>query len=350
MRIEPNLNSSFFGVCVQDNQGWSAIHVDPVEHQILEHLLDGDDSMSFGTRDEILDKESTIKQIEGLNLESSFLTKGYDLSNFEDDFSDVDVSEGELPSYDQMPDSLENAINVRKSRLSGKSMRKVRTDKSTLCGQGDFGRVGTGPSRDWLTLPRPRLRKRMKRSLFYHHHHPHYHWHPYYWPNWPIRPRHFSPFFDFSDEPEPIEPIPSISHFLPFYRFAKAERFPKFPTFLSAERFVPYPRFPKIAEYSPPSLEKLERLPEPPPVPQAISDREEPEAREVEPSSEAAPLPEPVPAPEPSPIAEPPPIPELAPIKEIPPIPEPQPKTPPNLDPKKTFGTGESNGGVKKSS
>jgi len=37
-------------------------------------------------------------------------------------------------------------------------------------------------------------------------------------------------------------------------------------------------------------------------------------------------------------------------IKEIPPIAEPQEPAPENLDPKKTFDTGESNGGVKKSS
>ena len=72
-------------------------------------------------------------------------------------------------------------------------------------------------------------------------------------------------------------------------------------------------------------------------------DQEEAGTREDEPIDELTPLPEPIPEPEP------PPIPELASIKEIPPISEPQEKAPDNLDPKKTFDTGESNGGVKKS-
>lgn len=293
--------------------------------------------MSFGTRDEKLEKESTIKQIEQLNRESSVLSKDYDSLALPDDFSDMEVSEGELPSYDQIPGAPEDGINIRRSQLKGNKRWNSHADIKTISSQApdaelDDGRRKTGTNLD-ISTP-----KKTKRSLLFHGRHYHY-WLPHYLH---IRPHHFSPYYDFPEEP--IDPIPSISHFMDFPRFPTPKRLPKFPLSLMAERFAPYPPLPKIDEYSPPPLEKLERLPQLPPIPQAILDREETGTRDPEPIDEWAPLPEPVPAPEP------PPIPELAPIKEIPPIAEPEEKTPPNLDPKKTFGTGESNGGVKKSS
>lgn len=313
---------------------------------MLEHLLD-DYSMSFGTRDERLEKEDTIKQIEELNLQNSVLSKDDDFLRFQDDMSNMEVTEGDLPPYDRIPGNTEDGINIRRSHFSGtkgwNTARDIKKSYSQERRQGpDVGRAMTGTS---LSSSRPRLREKVKRSLGYHHHY-HHHWRPSYLH---VRSRHFFPYHDFPDEPEPIEPIPRITNFMDFPRFPTARRLPIFPTSLIAERFVPYPRLPSIDENFPPLLEKLERLPEPPPIPQAILEREETGSRESEPFSEGAPLPEPVPAPEPPPIAEPPPIPELAPIKEIPPIAEPQEKTPPNLDPKKTFGTGKSNGGVKKS-
>ena len=303
---------------------------------MLEQLLD-DYSMSFGTRNEKLEKESAIKQIEQLNRESSVLSKDYDSLRLPYDFSVMEVSEGELPSYDQMPGSREDGINIRRSQLQGNKGWNADANMKTISSQApdgelDVGRRKTGTNLD-ITNP-----KKTKRSLRYHGRRHHY---------W--RPRHhFSPYYNFPEEP--FDPIPSIPHFIDFPRFPTPKRLPKFPLSLMAERFVPYPHLPKIDEYFPPSLEELERLPEPPPIPKAILDREETGTRDPEPVDDLAPLPEPVPAPEPPPILEPPPIPELAPIKEIPPIKEPEEKTPPNLDPKKTFGTGESNGGVKKSS
>lgn len=318
---------------------------------MLEHLLD-DYSVSFGTRDEKLEKESTIRQIERLNTEGSDVSKaGYDFLDLPDDVSNMEVSEGDLPSYDQIPGFREdevNSVNIRKSHVSTKKGWDADDRTKAISGKTpnvnlDVGLGMTGPEDDFAT--RLRLRKKTKRSL---HHHRHYHryWRPRYFH---ARSYQFSPYYDFPDEQEPFEPIPRISQFLDFPRFPTPQRLPRFPMSLMTERFIPYPHLPKIEESFPPPLEKLERLPEPPPIPQAILGREETGTREAEPVDEWAPLPEPVPAPEPPPILEPPPIPELAPIKEIPPIPEPQAKTPPNLDPKKTFGTGESNGGVKKS-
>lgn len=309
------------------------IRRDPGEHNMLEHLLD-DSSPSFGTRDEKMERESTIKQIERLTKQSSVLSKDYDFTGLPSEFANMEVSEGDLPSYDQMGD--DGGINIRKSKVT-KNKEKARAHKKTVF-SSKRRRVETGPANS-SSQPRP---LKTKRSLHYHHRHHHRWRRPYLH----VRSPQLSPYYDYPDEQEhqDYDDTPRLSRHMHFHRFPIAQRWPRLPLSLMAERFVPFPRLPKISEFSPQPLDGLERLPPPPPIPPAIIDREETGNREAEPVDEFAPLPEPVPEPEP------PPIPDLPFIKEIPPIAEPQEPAPQNLDPKKTFDTGESNGGVKKSS
>ena len=314
----------------------------PNEYSMLERLIN-DNTISFGTKAEQLDKESTIKEVEALSAQSTRPYSDEHLMGLPDDLSTMEVSEGELPPYDKLP-GQHVGLDIRRNHISKKMEQKSRASLNAISSQVGDDREKTGNEAD--SSARPRLRRKKKRSLRHHFHH-HHHWRS---PYFHVRSHEFSPYYDYQEEHEPIEFIPRITRFMDFPRFPVPRRLPKFPMSLMSERFVPYPRLPKIAEYSPPQLETLEHYPEPPPIPTAISEREKAGSREQEPEDEWSPLPEPVPAPEPPPIPEPAPIPELAPIKEIPPIKEPQEKTPPNLDPKKTFDTGESNGGVKKSS
>lgn len=307
---------------------------DPGEHSMLEHLLD-DYSPSFGTRDEKMEKESTIKQIEKLTKQSSVLSKDYDFAGLPSEFANMEVSEGELPSYEQIGDT---GLNIRRSKVL-KNAYKEHAQKEVL--SSERRRFKTGPDCNQAhSSSQPRLLKN-KRSLPYHHRH-----HRLRPPYLHIRSPELSPYSDYPDEQEhqDYEDIPRLSSVMQFHRLPIAQRWPRFPISLMAERFVPFPRLPKISEFSPQPLERLQHLPLPPPIPPAIIDREEAGNREAEPMDEWAPFPEPIPEPEP------PPIPELPFIKEIPPIAEPQEPAPENLDPKKTFDTGESNGGVKKSS
>lgn len=308
---------------------------DPGEHSMLEHLLD-DYSPSFGTRDEKMEKESTIKQIEKLTKQNSVLSKDYDFTGLPSEFANMEVSEGELPSYEQIGDT---GLNIRRSKVL-KNAYKEHAQKEVL--SSERRRFKTGPDCNQAhSSSQPRLLKN-KRSLPYHHRHHHRLRPPYLH----IRSPELSPYSDYPDEQEhqDYEDIPRLSSVMQFHRLPIAQRWPRFPISLMAERFVPFPRLPKISEFSPQPLERLQHLPLPPPIPLAIIDREEAGNREAEPMDEWAPFPEPIPEPEP------PPIPELPFIKEIPPIAEPQEPAPENLDPKKTFDTGESNGGVKKSS
>ena len=304
---------------------------DPGEHNMLEHLLDDDRSPSFGTKDEKMERESTIKQIEQLTQQSSVLSKDYDFTDLPSEFANMEVSEGELPSYDQIGG---DGINFRKSKVA-KKKKKGHVHTKTVF-SSEKRRVKTGPNSS-SSQPRP---PKSKRSLHYHHRHHHRWRRPYLH----VRSPQLSPYYDDPDEQDHqyYDDIPRLSSYMHFHRFPIAQRWPS--PLLMAERFVPFPHLPKISEFSPQPLERLEHLPPPPPIPPAIIDREEAGNREAEPVDEFAPLPEPVPEPEP------PPIPELPFIKEIPPIAEPQEPAPENLDPKKTFDTGESNGGVKKSS
>lgn len=332
---------------------------EPSEHRMLEHLLD-DYAPSFGTKDEKMERESTIRQIEQLTTQSSTASKDYDFTgtSIPSEFANMEVSEGELPPYER----IEQGINVRKSKVSRKKNKVHAHKKAVLSSEGHFGEVlvpalaPRSPPWNQATIgwvktgsefahlsTRPRLRK-TKRSLYHHRHHHHHWWRP---PYLHVRSPQVSPYYDYPDEQEnqDYDDIPRLSSFRKFHRYPSAQPWPKFQALSSmAERFVPYPHLPKIREFSPQPLESLEHLPPPPPIPPAIMDREEAGDREAEPVDEWAPFPEPIPEPEP------PPIPELAFIKEIPPISEPQEPAPDNLDPKKTFDTGESNGGVKKSS
>ena len=338
------------------------IRRDPSEHNMLERLLD-DYSPSFGTRDEKSEKESTIKQIEELNTQNSVLPKDYEFTDLPSEFANMEVSEGDLPWYDRLN---EGGINIRKSKITRKKDKGRGHNNAILSSKEHFGHVkihkrrkGAGSAKLAPRFPRhsrwnlkrkfhhrgttgtkhhqafssfhPKQRK-IKRSLRHHRHN--HRWRPSYLH---VRSPQMSPYYDY----------PSFIHFHRFpslYRYPSLHRWPKFPLSSMAESFVPFARLPKISEFSPQPLDRLERLPPPPPIPPAIMDREEAGTREEEPIDEWAPFPEPIPEPEP------PPIPELAPIKEIPPISEPQEPAPDNLDPKKTFDTGESNGGVKKSS
>ena len=337
---------------------------DKSEHKMLERLLD-DSSPSFGTRDEKLEEESTIKQIEDLSRQSTALSKEYDFTDLPSQFANMEVSEGDLPWYDQINDG---GVNVRKSRVTRRKDKKLHHTRANLRSEKRFTQKrgkrensarfvlrsyrysrrnlkGNFPIKlktrssyhqaTSLSLPRQR---RDKRSF---HHHRYYHHH--LWPPSALQVRMF-PYYDY-----PYAMDNSESGFIHFHRFPTLQRYPSLqrwpgsPMSSMAERFIPFPRVPKISEFSPDPLERLERLPPPTPIPPAIMDQEEAGTREDEPIDELTPLPEPIPEPEP------PPIPELASIKEIPPISEPQEKAPDNLDPKKTFDTGESNGGVKKS-
>ena len=311
------------------------------EHSMLEHLLD-DYSPSFGTRDEKMEKESTIKQIEKLTEQSSVPSKDYDFTGLPSEFANMEVSEGELPSYEQIGDT---GLNIRRSKIS-KNAHKKRGHKVGFSSSKRF-RLKTGSDYE-EAYSQPKVLK-TKRSLPYHHRcrHRHYH-HHHRWrsPYLHVRSPEISPYSDYPDEQEQqdYEDFPDPSSIMRFHRLPMAQRWPTFPISLMAERFVRFPRLPKISEFSPEPLDRLERLPPPAPIPPAIIDREKAGDREAEPVDELAPFPEPIPEPEP------PPIPELPFIKEIPPIAEPQEPAPENLDPKKTFDTGESNGGVKKSS
>lgn len=314
---------------------------DPGEHSMLEHLLD-DYSPSFGTRDEKMEKESTIKQIEKLTQQSSVLSKDYDFTGLPSEFANMEVSEGELPSYEQIGDT---GLNIRRSKVSKNAHKKHGHKVAVLSSK----RLRVKTRRDYneaYSFSQPRLLK-TKRSLPYHHRHHHHHYH-HRWrsPYLHIRSPEISPYSDYPDEQEQqdYEDMPKLSSIMQFHRLPMAQRWPTFPISLMAERFFRFPRLPKISEFSPEPLERLEHLPPPAPIPPAIIDREKAGDREAEPVDEWAPFPEPIPEPEP------PPIPELPFIKEIPPIAEPQEPAPENLDPKKTFDTGESNGGVKKSS
>ena len=317
---------------------------DPGEHSMLEHLLD-DYSPSFGTRDEKMEKESTIKQIEKLTKQSSVLSKDYDFTGLPSEFANMEVSEGELPSYEQIGDT---GLNIRRSKVSKTAHKKHVRKATVLSSKRRRGRTGPNYNEAYPSS-HPRLLK-TKRSLPYHHRHNHHHHHHHHYgwrsPYLHIRSPEMSRYSDYPDEQEEqdYEDMPRLSSTLAFHRFPIAQRWPIFPISLMADRFVRFPRLPKISEYSPEPLERLEHLPPPPPIPPAIIDREKAGDREAEPVDEWAPFPEPIPEPEP------PPIPELPFIKEIPPIAEPQEPAPENLDPKKTFDTGESNGGVRKSS
>ena len=309
---------------------------DPGEHNMLEHLLD-DYSPSFGTRDEKMEKESTIKQIEKLTQQSSALSKDYDFTGLPSEFANMEVSEGELPSYEKIGDT---GLNIRRSKVS-KNAHKRRGHKMEVVSSKRL-RVKTGPDYN-EAYSQPKV-LRTKRSLPYHHRHHHHHtWRS---PYLHIRSPEISPYSDYPYEQgqHNYEDFPNPSSIMRFHRLPVAQRWPKFPISLMAERFFRFPRLPKISEFSPEPLERLEHLPPPAPIPPAIINREKAGDREAEPVDELAPFPEPIPEPEP------PPIPELPFIKEIPPIAEPQEPAPENLDPKKTFDTGESNGGVKKSS
>ena len=307
------------------------IRRDPGEHFMLERLLD-DNSPFFGTRDEKKERESTIKEIEKLTKQSSVLSKDYDFTGLPTAFSNMEVSEGELPSYDQIGDE---DTNIRKSKVSkDKTKSKAHLQEKGVFTSEQRG-VNTGPAASSFQ-PRP---LKTKRSLHYHRRH-HHRWRK---PYLHVRSPQVSSYFDYPDEQD-YEDLPRLPSYMYFHRFPIAQRWPRLPMSLMAERFVPFPHLPKISEFSPQPIERLERLPPPAPIPPAIIDREEAGNREAEPVDEFAPLPEPIPEPEP------PPIPELPFIKEIPPIAEPQEPAPQNLDPKKTFDTGESNGGVKKSS
>ena len=315
---------------------------DPGEHSMLEHLLD-DYSPSFGTRDEKMERESTIKQIEKLTQQSSAVSKDFDFTGLPSEFANMEVSEGELPSYEQIEDTA--GLNIRRSKVS-KNARKKHGHKLAVLTSKRL-RVKTGPDCNEAYSSSQSTALKTKRSLPYnrrHHHHRHHHrWRS---PYLHIRSPENSPYRDYPDEQEQqdYENMPELSSVMQFHRLPTAQRWPKFPISLMAERFVRFPRLPKISEFSPEPLERLEHLPPPPPIPPAVIDREKAGDREAEPVDEWAPFPEPIPEPEP------PPIPELPFIKEIPPIAEPQEPAPENLDPKKTFDTGESNGGVKKSS
>ena len=312
---------------------------DPGEHSMLEHLLD-DYSPSFGTRDEKMEKESTIKQIEKLT-QQSLTSKDYDFTGLPSEFANMEVSEGELPSYAQIGDT---GLNIRRSKVS-KNAHKKHEHKVAVLSSKRL-RVKTGPDYNKaFSSSQPRALK-TKRSLPYHHRHHHHYRHRWRSPYLHIRSPENSPYSDYPDEQEQqdYEDMPKLSSVMQFHRLPMAQRWPTFPISLMAERFVRFSRLPKISEFSPEPLERLEHLPPPPPIPPTIIDREKAGDREAEPVDEWAPFPEPIPEPEP------PPIPELPFIKEIPPIAEPQEPAPENLDPKKTFDTGESNGGVKKSS
>ena len=315
---------------------------DPGEHSMLEHLLD-DYSPSFGTRDEKMEKESTIKQIEKLTKQSSVLSKDYDFTGLPSEFANMEVSEGELPPYEQIG---ETGLNIRRSKVLTTAHKKRALYKAAIL-SSKRRRVRTEPNYNQAySFSQPRLLK-TKRSLPYHHRHHHHHYH-HRWrsPYLHIRSPEMSPYSDYPDEQDQqdYEDMPRLSSAMAFHRLAIAQRWPTFPISLMAERFVRFPNLPKISEFSPEPLERLEHLPPPEPISPAIIDREKAGDREAEPVDEWAPFPEPIPEPEP------PPIPELPFIKEIPPIAEPQEPAPENLDPKKTFDTGESNGGVKKSS
>ena len=318
---------------------------DPGEHNMLEHLLD-DYSPSFGTRDEKMERESTIKQIEKLTQQSSAVSKDFDFTGLPSEFANMEVSEGDLPSYEQIENT---GLNIRRSKVSKNAHKKHGHKVADLSSKRL--RVKTGPDRNEAYSASQSRALKTKRSLPYnhrHHHHHHHHHHRHRWrsPYLHTRSPENSPYSDYSDEQDQqdYEDMPELSSVMQFHTLPTARRWPIFPISLMAERFVRFPRLPKISEFSPEPLERLEHLPPPPPIPPAIIDREKAGDREAEPLDEWAPFPEPIPEPEP------PPIPELPFIKEIPPIAEPQEPAPENLDPKKTFDTGESNGGVKKSS
>ncbi|XP_022802101.1 uncharacterized protein LOC111339664 [Stylophora pistillata] len=303
---------------------------DESEHNMLERLLD-DSSPSFGTRDEKLEEESTIKQIEDLSRQSTALSKDYNFTDLPSQFANMEVSEGDLPWYDRVNDG---GLNVRKSRVTRSKDRRHHHTKTNLKSKKQFTQNREKNFRATSSsLPKQR---RNKRSFYHHHLRP---------PSaLQVRSAQMFPYYDY-----PYAMDNSESGFIHFHRFPTLHRYPNLQRWpestmsTMAERFIPFPRLPKITEFSPDPLERLERLPPPSPIPPAIMDQEEAGTREDEPIDELTPLPEPIPEPEP------PPIPELASIKEIPPISEPQEKAPDNLDPKKTFDTGESNGGVKKS-
>ena len=314
---------------------------DPGEHNMLEHLLD-DYSPSFGTRDEKMERESTIKQIEKLTQQSSAVSKDFDFTGLPSEFANMEVSEGELPSYEQIEDT---GFNIRRSKVS-KNAHKKHGHKVAVLSSKRL-QVKTGPDCDEAYSSSQFRALKTKRSLPYNHRrHRHHHRHRWRSPYLHIRSPENSLYSEYPDEQEQqdYEDLPELSSVMQFHRLPMAQRWPTFPISLMAERFVRFPRLPKISEFSPEPLERLEHLPPPPPIPPAIIDREKAGDREAEPVDEWAPFPEPIPEPEP------PPIPELPFIKEIPPIAEPQEPAPENLDPKKTFDTGESNGGVKKSS
>ena len=316
---------------------------DPGEHNMLEHLLD-DYSPSFGTRDEKMERESTIKQIEKLTQQSSAVSKDFDFTGLPSEFANMEVSEGDLPSYEQIENT---GLNIRRSKVSKNAHKKHGHKVADLSSKRL--RVKTGPDRNEAYSASQSRALKTKRSLPYNHrHHHHHHHHRHRWRSQYLHTRspENSPYSDYSDEQDQqdYEDMPELSSVMQFHTLPTARRWPIFPISLMAERFVRFPRLPKISEFSPEPLERLEHLPPPPPIPPAIIDREKAGDREAEPLDEWAPFPEPIPEPEP------PPIPELPFIKEIPPIAEPQEPAPENLDPKKTFDTGESNGGVKKSS
>lgn len=270
------------------SEKWSE---DKSEHRMLDGLLT-QYSPFFGTDQEKSDRESTIKQIEKLTQLSAMAPKDFDPLNIRaSKLSNVDVSIGEMKPWD---------LGYQGEQL--KRFRIVEPDKSLVREESLY-------SHDQGIHTRPFIRK--DRQV-----------------------RHV------------------IAHYF--------ERFPKFP--YSHSRLLSlriplikrFPKLPAIDALSDISLEEEfekehEKFPESEPIFPADLSEEYSANREPIAPKEGQLLDEPEPAPEPVPEPEPAPIPELPFIKEIPPIPEPEAPTTPNLDPKKTFDSGKSNGGVKKS-
>ena len=373
---------------------------DPSEHNMLEHLLE-DNSPSFGTKDEKLEKENTIKQIEKLSAQSSILSKDFDPS-LPSAFANMEISEGEFPDYDNMH------RDFRRSRIPTKQLKNLKARNAVLRPKQSSGvvvvpkveieRAGKrveefvkssshpethlnlvrelyprnyvpyGPVEPGWGEPGPYFPKRLASFAFSqgrvskrsphsqgHRQHPRHHHHRWRSRDLTLRVPQRSRYYDYPVEPESETFIsPELPSFLDYSRFPLHEKFPRFPLSLMAERFVSFPRFPKISDFAPfpvPTIEKIKRFPEPLPIPPAIvdPDEEETDGEPISPIgaeavSDWAPYPEPISEPEPTSI------PELASIREIPPITEPKEQTPAKLDPKKTFDTGESIDGVKKSS